>query len=387
MGVEVENPSANLGPEQMVRLTAAKGVVNASMRWVPFFFVTLESAFDSSTTTLAAILGIGEMAGLSTLLVGKRLDEGGERTVMVASLVSVAISGVVALQGSIVFFAISFVFLMLGAAHITVSGHAWISARAPYDRRARFIGVFETSWAFGLLIGAPVMALLIGWLGWRGPFVAVAISATIGAVMLSRMVDTPRLAMVSEDVAQVSGFTARAWLLIGASVAVAVAGLTTIVIVGTWLNDALGVSTGGIGLVAMAFGAAELTASSTSAAFADRIGKRRSTQAALSFVLIGLAIMSVADASLLIGGLGLVLFFLGFEYGIVTSFSLVSEAMPAARGRTLATNNALGTVARGAGAIAAGFLYDRYGIDGPIVLSAIAAVVAFVLLFIAGHLR
>lgn len=369
--------------EQMVRLTLAKTVTNASMRWVPFFLVTLEAAFDTSTATLAAILGFGEMVGLTTLFVGKRLDQGHERTVMVAALIAVAISGVVALQGSIVFFAISFVLLMLGAAHMTVSGHAWISARAPFERRARFLGIFETSWAMGLLIGAPIMALLISWFGWRGPFVAVAVAASVGAVMISRMVDTPASAPVAEHGLTKARLNTNAWVVIAASAAVAMTGLTTIVIVGTWMNEELGVSTGGIGLVAMAFGGAELTASSTSAAFADRLGKRKTTQVALGLVLVGLAVMSAAGSSLLIGALGLLVFFLGFEYAIVTTFSLVSEAMPRARGRALATNNAVGTVARGTGVILAGLLYERFGIEGPATLSAVTAAIAVTLLTVA----
>jgi DHA1 family inner membrane transport protein len=304
---------------------------------------------------------------------------------MVASLASIAVSGVIALQGSVEFFAISWVFLMLGASHITVSGHAWISARAPYERRARFLGIFETSWALGLLIGAPTMALLIGWFGWRGPFVAVSGTAALGALMIARMVDTPPIVERVDIASTRVKLSGRAWVLIGASAGVAMTGLAMIVVTGTWLTEKLGVTTGGLGLVAMAFGVAELSASSASAAFADRIGKRRSTRAALIFLLAGLAVMSIADPSLLVGGLGLVLFFLGFEYAIVTTFSLVSEAMPAARGRTLATNSAIGTVARGAGAIAAGLLYERYGIQGAAILSAIAATIAIMLLTIAGR--
>jgi predicted MFS family arabinose efflux permease len=177
------------------------------------------------------------------------------------------------------------------------------------------------------------------------------------------------------------------WVVIGASAMTAIFGLTTIVIAGTWLDDALGVSTGGIGLVAMAFGAAELLASSSSSAFADALGKRRSMIFSVSCALIGMAVISQAGSSLLIGAIGLVLFFLGFEYSIVTSFSLVSEAMPHARGRALGLGNAVGTLGRGAGVMASGFLYEAFGIRGPIAVSAVAAVVTLVFLVAIGRLR
>ena len=172
-----------------------------------------------------------------------------------------------------------------------------------------------------------------------------------------------------------------------ASAATAVTGLTTIVIAGTWLDDALGVSTGGVGLVAMAFGAAELVASTSSAAVADRIGPNLATRITLAMAVAGLLVMTQAGTSLLIGASGLFLFFVGFEFAIVTSFSIVSESMPAARGRVLATNVAVGTLFRGVGVMASGTLYAAFGVGGPAGVSLISAVVAIGLLAVAASPR
>jgi MFS transporter, DHA1 family, inner membrane transport protein len=57
----------------------------------------------------------------------------------------------------------------------------------------------------------------------------------------------------------------------------------------------------------------------------------------------------------------------------VTSLSLTSEAMPEARGATLAISNAVGTLARGGGTILSGVLYGAFGIGGTLALSAGAA--------------
>jgi predicted MFS family arabinose efflux permease len=157
----------------------------------------------------------------------------------------------------------------------------------------------------------------------------------------------------------------------------ATAGLSVFVISGTWLSDAFGVSTAGIGLAAMAFGAIELVASTSTAAFADRLGKLRSTLAGLLTLVAGLGIMLSANGNLAIGMVGLMVFLLGFEYGFVTSLSLTSEAMPEARGTTLALSNAIGTVARGGGAIVSGWLYGIHGIAGTASLSVSAALISF----------
>ncbi|MFT4597174.1 MAG: DHA1 family inner membrane transport protein [Paracrocinitomix sp.] len=369
-----------VGRAQLVRLTAAKAVLNTALRWMPFFLPTLAGAFGTTTAKLTTVLGVGETAGLSTLLLGRQLDGGRERKIMAGSLGMVAVSSLGAMVGNFWIFAVSYVVLIIGVSAFTVSGHAFLSRRVPFERRALTIGLFETSWAFALLIGAPSIAVLINLFGWRAPFFVLAVLLAIMAFVVGTGTDTS--VPLDDATAAVvrQPLTPDAWILIGASAAIAMTGLTTIVIAGTWLNEALGVSTGGIGLVAMAFGAAEFTASSSSAAIADRAGPIQSTRIALALAVVGLLVMTQAGSSLLIGAVGLLVFFLGFEFSIVTSFSIVSEAMPQARGRALAANSALGTAARGIGIVMSGLLYQAYGIKGPVAISVSAAVVALALL-------
>lgn len=375
-----------IGRSELAKLTLGKGTVNTAVRWLPFFLPTLAVAFDSSTATLALFLGIAEACGLSTYFVGRWLDAGHERLVIMLALGSVVLSSALALVGSIWFFAAAAVILGVAAGNITVAGHAWISARVPFHRRARFIGMYEFSWASALLVGVPIIALLISAFGWRGPFVAVAVVAMVAALLVATIDDGEdnRRAVAPRDKTPIPN---DVWVIIAAAATVAMAGLSMIVVVGTWLDDALGVSTGGVGLVAMAFGAAEMIASLSSSAFADRLGKRRSMQFSVSGALVGLFIISITGSSLLVGTIGLFVFFIGFEYSIVTSFSLVSESMPDSRGRALGMGNAISTAARGTGVALSGVLYDTFEIRGPVVFSAVAATSTLVLLAVIARRR
>ena len=382
----------------LARLTGAKAVANTALRWIPPFLPTLEKAFGVSTTQLTTIIGASEFAGLSTIAVGKHLDHGRERLVMVSALGLVSASSIIALGGSITTFAIAFVVLILGVSNFTVAGHAWISHRVDYRWRARSIGLFETSWAFALLIGAPIIALLITVFGWRGPFVSLAIASAVSAVVVATTLPVTRqtAATESDEIGDISErdvgvprqpLTKRAWLVVFGSALMATAGLSVFVISGTWLHDAFGVSTAGLGFAAMAFGGIELLASTSTAAFADRLGKLRSTIAGLMTLVVGLAIMLSSNGHLAVGMVGLLIFLLGFEYGFVTSLSLTSEAMPEARGTTLALSNAIGTVARGAGAILSGWLYGLHGIAGTASLSVCAAAVSLTCFVLSRRIR
>jgi len=375
-----------IGRRELAKLTFGKGTINTAIRWLPFFLPTLAVVYDSSTATLALLLGIAEASGLSTYFVGRWLDAGRERSVIIVALGGVVLSSALALVGSVWFFAAAAVVIGAAAGNVTVAGHAWISARVPFNRRARFIGVYEFSWASALLVGVPAIALLISAFGWRGPFIAVAIVAIIAAMLIATIDDGEG---TRRDVAAAdkTPLTTDAWFIIAAAASIAMSGLSTIVIAGTWLDEALGVSTGGVGLVAMAFGAAELLASVSSSAFADRLGKRRSMQSSVTALLVGLAIIAITGSSLPVGIAGLFVFFVGFEYSIVTSFSLVSEAMPESRGRALGVGNAISTVARGVGVALAGVLYETFDVHGPLTLSAVTAAATLVLLGIVAHRR
>ncbi len=173
---------------------------------------------------------------------------------------------------------------------------------------------------------------------------------------------------------------ATAWTTLCGSALIAASGISVFVVSGAWLDDEHGVSTAGLGLVATAFGAVELVASVSAAAFSDRIGLRRSVLIGLCGLAIGLAIAAGAGSSGLLAITGLIVFLTGFEFAFVTSLSLVTEAAPLARGRAIGIGNALGTIARSAAVLGSGLLYDSVGIGGSFVLSVAASGVAAALI-------
>jgi DHA1 family inner membrane transport protein len=126
----------------LARLTAAKTVANIALRWIPPFLPTLGRAFGASTTQLTTVLGVGEAAGLSTIFVGRHLDRGRERTVMITAIGLVGVSALLALVGTLTAFAVSFFVLVLGVSNLTVAGQAWISHRVDYRRLARSIWLY-----------------------------------------------------------------------------------------------------------------------------------------------------------------------------------------------------------------------------------------------------
>lgn len=374
---------------QLAALTGAKVVTNTALRWVGPFLPTLERAFSTTTGTLTGIMGVAELGGLTTLATGSHLDRGRERAVFMGGIALVGVSSLIALTGTTWAFALAFVLLVIGVSNHTVAGHAWIGHRVPFTARSRSIGVFEMSWAIALLAGAPLLAVLIDVYGWRGPYVALAIASAVAVVVVYVRVDAGHrdVAGSGADAETASVAASRlplprtAWPPMIASAATAMAGLGVFVVSGAWLDDEYGVSTGGLGAIAALFGAVELGSSSAVAAFADRVGARRSVIGGLLVLIAGGVVMASAESQT-VAVIGLAVYLTGFEYGFVSSLTLVTEAAPDSRGKAIGISNAIGTVARSTGVIVSGQLYEAFGIRGSLTMAAAATTVALALIVV-----
>ncbi len=357
---------------ELATLTASKSTSNLALRWITAFLPTLERAFSTTTGTLTSILGLAELGGLSTTLVGRTLDRGRHRLIFVASLLLVTASSVIALGGSIATFSISMVLLLVGVSNLTVAGIAYIGERVSYSSRGRAIGTFETSWALSLLLGAPILAFLIDRYGWRAAYVALALLNGLAAVAIFRSMPAPQVAEATKRTSLFDGLPRSAWPPLIASAAVAGAGMSIFVVMGAWLSDDYGLSIAGLGAIATGIGAAELASSSSVAVVADRIGIRRSVGIGGLLLGLGLVVIALSSDSVIIALIGLIVLVIGFEYGFVSSLSLMSEAAPQARGTAIAVGNAIATITRASLIVISGQCYERFGILGSATVSAAA---------------
>ena len=80
-------------------LAAGRGVANASLRWLPLFLPTIARALDSSLGATAAVMGVGELIGLSGIVTGAIIGRLGTRSVMVVGLALVATGNLIAGAG------------------------------------------------------------------------------------------------------------------------------------------------------------------------------------------------------------------------------------------------------------------------------------------------
>jgi predicted MFS family arabinose efflux permease len=140
---------------------------------------------------------------------------------------------------------------------------------------------------------------------------------------------------------------------------------------GVWLEGSFGLKLAALGAATAVLGVAELGGEGLSAWLVDRLGKEWSIRA-------GLLLNSLAAVALVFSGgavwsalATLFLFYLSYEFTIVSALPLMSEALPALRATVMASMSASFSIGRALGAVLAPLLFTRWSFPA----NAIAAVV------------
>lgn len=340
-------------------LAGARLIVNTGHRLVSPFLPVIARGLGiplESAGVLVAARSAASMATPAIVVVGRRLDR--KVLVQIGLAIFLVGSAVTAVFG--VYFGVlaGFLLMGLGKSVFDVSGQAYLSDRVPYEKRARSLAIFEMTWAGGFLVGAPFVGWIIASAGWEMAYAALAgligLAILASSILLER--DHPDMAERGRLVLGTS-----AWGMLAVALLFSAGGEVTVVVLGAWLEDAFSVALVGIAGLASLIGFAELSGSASTAAFTDRLGKRRAVTIGLIINIAGYAMMASAGRSITLGVAGALVAFAGFEFLIVSSFPLASELVPSGRARYLAWMVVAIGLGRGLAGLIGPVLFTRSG--------------------------
>lgn len=351
---------------------------NAVYRFSAPFLPTIASGLDVSLSRLGAAIAISEAVGLTAPLVGRRIDRRHHPTTMALGLVGVTAGALVAAAGpNIVWFVVGLVLLAVAKIVFDVALGAWTASHVPYERRGRVVGLVETSWALGMLVGVSTMGLVTALTSWRWGYVAGAVMTTAAvAAVVVRLGSEPRSVPAAytpdalDEPHGPGGIGRRGMWMVAAMFALTAAAQSLFFTFGAWLEDEFGFGAVALTAVTFGLGGLELVASTTSAARVDRWGKERSVVIGAGLMVpMGLA-LAAFGTSFVPGVLALGVFIALFEFSIVSSISIGSELVPGAPARGLSAVIAAATMGRAAAATPATWLYEQHGIWVPALIGA-----------------
>jgi predicted MFS family arabinose efflux permease len=314
----------------------ARLVANACYRFAPPFLAIIAKSFDVSLSQIGVAIFVSELTGFASPFLGRVVDRLSHRNAMVLGLLGTGIGCTIAAAApNVVVFAIGVTFLGLTKQAFDLGLGAWIADFVPYNQRGKVVGITEMGWALGLLVGVSLMGIVTSLANWRIGY-AFGIAAVIACVvvLVSRINNEPRKnhIPIAGEHTRIQG---RNWLVLVTMFCIMCSVQNLFVTFGAWLEDDFGFGAARLAVVGFSFGVVELVASTTSAQYTDKVGKERSILGgALLIVPAGIA-MAIGSSNLVVGVVAAAVFFLGFEFAVVSLLPIASQLVPNSPGTGL----------------------------------------------------
>ena len=91
---------------------------------------------------------------------------------------------------SVYLFAVGVTVLALTKQSFDLGLGAWIADYVPYQQRGRIVGLTETSWALGLLVGVSIMGLITAATNWRVGYMFGIICLVVVTASIAKRVNS-----------------------------------------------------------------------------------------------------------------------------------------------------------------------------------------------------
>jgi predicted MFS family arabinose efflux permease len=341
-------------------------ILNTVHRMVYPFLSVFARGLGVDIATMSLLMTGRSFIGAFSPLFAPVADRRGRKFGMLLGAVIFTLGvGLVTIYPNIWTLAIGLALAVIGKYMFDPSMQAYLGDRILYQKRGTALAITEVSWSMSFIIGVPVVGFLIAKYGWSAPFPFFTILGFVMFFVIWRMVsreDPHHERTINTRDSYRAVFTSIP-ALAGISIAMwASAGNELVnVTFGVWLEDSFGLKIAALAAASAVIGISELSGEGLVALTTDRLGK----PLALTIGLISNALASILlpfIGQTQIGALiGLFLFYLTFEYTIVSHIPLMTELAPSARATMLSLNVTGHSLGRAMGAFLAAIIYQQFG--------------------------
>jgi predicted MFS family arabinose efflux permease len=347
---------------QLPVFIATRTVINTAVRMVYPLLPVFGRGLGVDLQMLSFALTLRAASGIFGPFLASVADSRGRKAGMVFGLtLFISGMGMMAVGASYPAFVLMLILSLTGNFVFIPSMQAYLGDRVPYRRRGAVLAATELSWSLGFIIGVPAVSWLIANYGWRSPF---PILAGLGLAALAVLAIL--LPKEARDDAQQGGLLRNlrsvftyAPALGGILLAVAISASNELVnlIFGVWMEDTYQVALASLAVAALIIGVGELGGELLVSVSSDTLGKRWAISIGLAVNSAAVVLLSLSGRSLGLALAGLFLFYISFEFALVSSIPLMTEVLPAARATFMATFIAGISLGRALGAILSPALY------------------------------
>ncbi len=344
-------------------------VLNTMHRMVYPFLAVFARGLGVEITTLSFVVTARSFVGIFAPIFGPFVDRRGRKFGLLAgiTLFTIGMAAVVFFP-SFTTFCVAVMLAILSKYLFDPSMQAYLGDRIAYERRGTALAVTEAAWSLSFIAGVPLVGYLIATYGWNAPFPLLAALGlgmfAIIAWMIPRHDEHSSQQPISNDSAQnVRAVLTSIPALAGISIALWANAANELVnlIFGVWLEDSFGLKIAALAGASAVIGLSELSGEGLVALTTDRLGKPRALALGLGGNILASLLLPIVGRTEVGALVGLFLFYITFEYVLVSHIPLMTEVLPGAR-VTLLSFNVMGhSLGRMIGALSATFIYERFG--------------------------
>lgn len=349
-------------PLRLIILTLIRVVLNTAHRMIYPFLAVFARGLGVDLAAVSALVANRALIGSAAPFLFPFLEPRGRRFGMLLGAgLAAAAMGLVALWPNLVTLGAALVLALFGKTFFDPSMLAYVADHVPYERRGTATAIAEFAWSLSFILGVPAMGFLIANFGWDAPFGALSLTIGLACFVLAWTVrnshkPAPHADGVFGNVRAIfTSASALAAISIGlfASMANEVVNL----LFGVWLEDSFQLQITALAGASAVIGFSELGGEGLVALLADRLGKMRATGLGLAANCLAAILLPVLGRSEAGALTGLFLFYITFEFTLVSQIPLMTEILPSARATTLSFNLIGHGIGRAGGALLAPALY------------------------------
>lgn len=367
---------------QLILFMFLRIILNTMHRMVYPFLAVFARGLGVEVTTLSYVITTRSFFGVLSPIFGALTDSRGRKFGMLAGIFLFTLGmGMVALFPNFYTFSIATMLAIVGKYLFDPAMQAYFGDRIPYERRGLALAVTEAAWSLSFIVGIPLVGFLIAGYGWVAPFPYLAgLGLLMFAVIWMAIPRRDESELTQADQTQgrpdstknIRSVLTYIPALAGISIAIwASAGNEMITLIfGLWLEDSFGLKIAALAGASAVIGLSELGGEGLVALTTDRLGKPRALVLGLTGNAVAALLLPIVGRTELGALIGLFLFYITFEYVMVSHIPLMTEVMPKNRATLLSFNVAGHSLGRMIGALLATFIYQSFGFL-PVALTAI----------------
>jgi predicted MFS family arabinose efflux permease len=354
---------------QLLTIVIVRLVFNTMHRMIYPFLSYFARGLGVDLNTMSYALTARSLTGFFSPLLASVADSRGRKAGMLFGLLLFSLGGSLVVFWPVYpVFALSLVISTAGYLVFVPSLQSYLGDHVSYAQRGLVMALSELAWSISAIVGVPLVGFLIARQGWLAPFPLLVLLGLLSFGLLMRIL--PRDPAISTVQPNLWTNLRRVF-----TYPPALAGLVMVMlystanelvtfVYGVWIEDRFALAIASLGAAALGIGLAELGGESLVGALTDRLGKQRSIAIGLLLNCLA-ALVLVAFGRWLPGALaGLFLFYLTFEFTLVSGIPLMSEILPPARGTLLAAHMALISLGRALGDLLAPRLFTNPWLPG-----------------------